>query len=160
MPANINVSGYFGSWQSLAINTQKPLIAYGVTGHGKGLVDAMSGFGVKGPLSRAVILEDFTYNSAEDIHTYMKKKFENDNLKHHFLLDKESIDDERKKKSALKIKNCIEKHMIAFFPDGSIQTKINLCSCDKCMLGLFTECPYEQGSEIQVAVEDGRVHDE
>ena len=30
-------------------------IYYGAPGHGKGLVDAMSGFGVKGPLRKAVI---------------------------------------------------------------------------------------------------------
>ena len=34
---------------------------YGTSGHGKGLVDAMSSFGVKAPIHRAVLMEDFSY---------------------------------------------------------------------------------------------------
>ena len=42
------------------------LVYYGGSGHGKGLVDAMSRFGVKGPLTKAVLTQDFFYNSAEE----------------------------------------------------------------------------------------------
>ena len=51
----------FKQWQILAMKTQKMVIVYyGVSGHGKGLVDAMSGFGVKGPLRREVITSNFS----------------------------------------------------------------------------------------------------
>ena len=49
----------FALLRDLAINIQKTIIFYyGVKGHGKGLVDAMSGFGVKGPLRNAIITND------------------------------------------------------------------------------------------------------
>ena len=58
----------FGMWQLLATIIGKIIITYyGASGHGKGLVDAMSGFGVKGPLKKAVINNDFSYRKAEDI---------------------------------------------------------------------------------------------
>ena len=45
-----------GKYKELAMEKGVPAIDYfGASGHGKGLVDAMSGFGVKGPLRRAVI---------------------------------------------------------------------------------------------------------
>ena len=41
----------FFNWRQLAKSLRKKFIIYfGVSGHGKGLVDAMSAFGVKGPL--------------------------------------------------------------------------------------------------------------
>ena len=38
------------------LHNKKVIIYYRVTGHGKGLVDAMSSFGVKARLRKAVIL--------------------------------------------------------------------------------------------------------
>ena len=46
----------FKEWQSLAKESGMPVIVYyGVSGHGKGLVDVISGFRVKSWLRRAVI---------------------------------------------------------------------------------------------------------
>ena len=45
----------------------------------------------------------------------------------------------------LSIRGCQQIHMICFNPDGSIQTKINVCSCDNCMSGDFLNCYDEQG---------------
>ena len=44
----------FSMWQSIATFPKKVIIYYGVSGHGKCFVDAMRGFGVKGPLGKAV----------------------------------------------------------------------------------------------------------
>ena len=59
----------------------KVILYYGVSGHGKGLVDAMSSFGLKGPLRKAVVLEDFSYRSAEDIFCYISELFKDDKKK-------------------------------------------------------------------------------
>ena len=49
----------FGKCAELAAERGVPVIwYYGVTGHRKGLVNAISGFGVKGPLRKAVVTED------------------------------------------------------------------------------------------------------
>ena len=43
----------FKYYSSLSAKEQKNIIVYyGASGHGKGLVDAMSGFGVKGPICK------------------------------------------------------------------------------------------------------------
>ena len=62
---------------------------YGVSGHGKGLVDAMSAFGAKGPLRRAVICNDFQYSSADEITNMLAKLFKSDEKKKYFTIDEE-----------------------------------------------------------------------
>ena len=48
----------FKQWQSIAVSKERTVMMYFVrAGHVKGLVDAMSGFGVKGPLWKAVVTE-------------------------------------------------------------------------------------------------------
>ena len=56
----------FYFWQSLAKEHKKNyIIHYGVSGHGKGQVDAMSGFGVKSPLHKAIVIENFFYTTSK-----------------------------------------------------------------------------------------------
>ena len=72
----------FNFWSSLAEKLYKTTIVYyGVSGHGKGLVDAMSGFGVKGPIWRAVVTKNFSFTTAEDIYNYLYNLFEIDEEK-------------------------------------------------------------------------------
>ena len=47
----------FQAWKTLAVSLSI-IIYYGVKGHGKGLVDSMSGFGIKTPLKRAIVTEE------------------------------------------------------------------------------------------------------
>ena len=42
------------------------------------------------------------------------------------------------KQDPLPIKGCMELHMLCFDLDGSIQAKVNMCSCDECLLGMNT----------------------
>ena len=52
----------FKAFHSLAVKMQKKIVSfYGTSGNGKGLVDVMSSFGVKVPICRAVLMEDFSY---------------------------------------------------------------------------------------------------
>ena len=62
----------FYQWRSLAMKLDKTFIVYyGVSGHGKGLVDAMSGFGVKTPVKNAIVNEDFFFNNTEKLQEYL-----------------------------------------------------------------------------------------
>ena len=64
----------FGFWRNLAKELDRIIIVYyGVAGHGKGLVDPAGGFGVKDPIRKAIIIEDWFFNSANDIVTYLDK---------------------------------------------------------------------------------------
>ena len=63
----------FYFWQSLAKHLgKKCLMYYGVSGHGKGLVDAMSAFEIKNFLRKAVLTNNFSYNKASDIKLFHK----------------------------------------------------------------------------------------
>ena len=127
---------------------KKVVIYFGVSGHGKGLVNVMSGFGVKGPLKKAVLTEDFSFSSAEDIYNYVQERFQFDTKKNHFLFSVESIAENRKFDGSLKIEGCRDIHMIAFSPDGTVATKINICSCSSGIIGEFQECLEEKGKLI------------
>ena len=81
-------------------------IYYGVSGLGKGLVDAMSAFSVKSLLSRAVITKNLHYNSAEDIHQYMSDLFKDDKTKFYTILTSEDIESFKNDNSPLIIKGC------------------------------------------------------
>ena len=110
----------FKAFHSLAVKMQKKIVSfYGTSGHGKGLVDAMSSFGVKAPIRRAVLTEDFSYRNAKDIFDYLTLLFGNDINKHYILLDGDEIQDVKNSVSgSYKIKKCRSLHMISYFPDG------------------------------------------
>ena len=57
------------SWQK---NMSEP------SGHRKGLVDAMSSFGCKSPLHKAVLMKDFKYRSSYDIHELLTVHFKDE----------------------------------------------------------------------------------
>ena len=132
------------------------IIYYGAAGHGKGLVGAMSGFGVKGPIRKAVLTEDFHYSHAEETHHYINKLFKGDDKKHYVLLTEKDISEKRKIKLSLVLKDCMKFHMIAFHPNGSVQTKVNMCSCTECFQGDFIDCLLEPGTMIS----SGQLDDE
>ena len=144
---NTNVSMFVGSTKNLLWKKGVPVIAYfGALGHCKGLVDAMSGFGVKGTLRRAVITQDLHYDSTSDIVSFLSNLFSDDTAKNHYEL---TVDEIRKvNKSVLKIKDIMKQHMLSFFPDGSVQMKINLCLCESCLTGNFINCMPDPGSRF------------
>ena len=145
----------FKFYHNLAKKLGKTIIVYyGVCGHGKGLVDAMSAFGVKSPLRRAVVTENFKYNSADEIRSYLSIKFSKEfPEKQYYTVDPATLDGIRKDKESLKIKDCQAQHMISYFPDGQVQTKVNICSCNDCLEGQFIKCTVEAGRVVQQSEE-------
>ena len=131
----------FALLRDLALNIQKTIIFYyGVKGHGKGLVDAMSGFGIKGSLRNAIITKDRYFNSAEDVHSYLSE-INNDQKKKYLCLPQIDHDENR---PSLRIPNCKKQHVIMYAPDGSVQTKENLCFCKCCLVGDLVNCETEK----------------
>ena len=84
-----------------------------MSGYGKGLVDAMSGFGVKGAIRRAVVTKNFSFTTAEDIYNYLYNLFEIDEQKEHYLVTPETIHSKRSN-DKLKIDGCIPIHVLLF----------------------------------------------
>ena len=119
----------FNFWPSLAKKLNKTIsVYYGVSGHGKNLVDAMSGFGIKGPIRRAAVTKNFLFTTAEDIYSYLYNLFEIDEKKEHYLVTAETIHS-KISNDKLKIDGCIPLRMFCHSPDGSIQLKQRICLC-------------------------------
>ena len=143
----------FRYWNNLAKSKHtKVILYYGASGHGKGLVDAMSASGVKSPLTRAVITHNLQYSNAEDVHQYLIDLFQNDANKTYIVLPSDKISQSRND-SPLVIKGCRNLHMLSFFPDGSIQSKVNICSCNSCIEGEFISYLTEKGKSVQLVTE-------
>ena len=71
----------FGFCKKLAFEIQKPvIICYGAAGHGRGLVDAMSSFGIKAPLRKDIITDDFYWSTAEDLVVRFTEKSMGENM--------------------------------------------------------------------------------
>ena len=117
------------------------------------MVDAMSAFDVKSPLSRAVLTKNLHYNSAEDIHQYLSDLFKDDKTIFYTILTSEDIESFKIDNYPLIIKGCRKLHMLSFFPDGSIQSKINLCSWKSCIERDFVSCLTEKGKTAQQVIE-------
>ena len=137
----------FGKFAELAAERGVPVVwCYGVSGHGKGLVNAMSGFGVKGPLRKAVVTEDVFYDNANDILTYLNSQFSKDSTKMHYEINSEEINSVTS--SAVIIKDVRKQHIIAFYPDGRIYVKENICSCYECLHGDLLNCQFEPRQQV------------
>ena len=113
----------------------------------------MIAFGAKTPLRRAILTENFDYTTADDIRVYLDLLFKDDNRKLYFTIEKEELDEGRKDKSSFPIKGCQSQHMFSFFPSGEVQSKVNICSCEECLVGKFTQCVTEPGKIVQHAYE-------
>ena len=136
---------------------QKKIVSfYGTSGHGQGLVDAMSCFGVKAPIRRAVLTEDLSYRNAKYIFDYLTLLFGNDINKHYILLDGDEIQDLKNSVSgSYKVKKCGSLHMISYFQDGSIQTKQHLRSCAECVVRNFINYTLNPGVKLIVGNTEG-----
>ena len=71
--AEYKCKNVFAIWSKISVQLEKKIIYYEVSGHGKGLVDEISGFGVKGPLPNAIITQDYHPTSSTDIFEYLTK---------------------------------------------------------------------------------------
>ena len=64
---------HFGSYQQLANKYNSIIIrVYGAAGHGRGLIDDMSSFGVKGILRRSIIGKDIFFADSNEIKEYLE----------------------------------------------------------------------------------------
>ena len=93
-------------------------IYYGVSGHGKGIVDAMSSFGVKEPLRKEIVQKDFWHTSSKDIFNFLSKEKANEKMMYYHLPNEE-LEERRKNCGKFPIDGCRKLHMIAFFPNGA-----------------------------------------
>ena len=94
-----------------------------------------------------VVTENLSYSSSDEIHSYLQQLFQSDDKKHYLLTESE-IEEKRETKPPLVLKDCQKFHMTAFHPNQSVQTKVNMCSCDDCLNGNFIDCLLEPGNML------------
>ena len=109
---------------------------------------SLSAFGAKTPLRRAVVTEDFSYRCAANIQRFLFEKFQHDDQEHYFTIDPSIMEKLCENGEFFKIKDFQKQDMFAFYCNGEIQCKDNLCSCDKCLVGQFVHCINQKGQVV------------
>ena len=137
----------------MAMDLKIPIMLYyGVNGHGRGLVDAMSGFGVKGPLRKMVITSDFYFKTATELEDRLKEEFRDCPNRIYTTLDEDELNKMLKARGpGLPIPGCRKARMIYFGIDGSYRIKNTLCSCESCSIGDFDQC--KEGDDLNIELE-------
>ena len=107
----------FGFWSELSKRLGKIARFYdGVSRHGKGLVDSMSEFGVKGPLRRAIVTEGKYFRNSSEVRKFLSRKFEQSNFKQY------ENDFDSTSNREISIPGCRISHMISYHPNGDLKT--------------------------------------
>ena len=71
----------YTNWRNVATKFNKTIIVYyGVCGHGKGQVDAVSAWEVKSLLSDVIVTDDFSPSSVNDIHKFLLVQNQKENF--------------------------------------------------------------------------------
>ena len=82
----------FAQYKKLSKELDKVLIVYyGIAGHGRGLVDSMSGYCVKTPLRRAIVCEDFHFNNSAELYAEVQRKFDDHPTRLYVNIDAEQL---------------------------------------------------------------------
>ena len=130
----------FASMRSLALKHNIKIVwFYGEPGHGRGLVDAMSSFGCKGPLRKLIINEDQWYDNVEEMKVALEDHFKGDKQKSYRLVDPNGLRLARMKRKGYEIKGCKKMHMICVDKSGTFYTKELLHVSDKSLFSFDFE---------------------
>ena len=112
---------------------------YGVAGQGKGLIDAISSFGVKSILRRAVIGLDQWFADSKKMCQYLR--FRNDERMVYSNIDPKFVDKRKSEKKKMKIKGCMLGHLFVYEPNSTkILMNEYLCDCESCLNLEFSSC--------------------
>ena len=87
---------------------------------------------------KGVLTQDLHYDGAADIVSFMSDLFQEE------LTVSEISEVSR---SSFKITDIMKQHLISFLP-GSVQIKLNLCSCEGCLIGNFVNSVHEPGFQV------------
>ena len=100
----------------------------------------MSGFGVKTPLRREIVTNDFMFNSSLELFQFLESHFTADSFKIYVNICKRG--------TGLIISGCLKSRMISIFESGEWQIKCHLCNCINCFVGWFSDCVADNAMEV------------
>ena len=130
----------FFSYQNLANKYNVRIIRiYGAAGHGKGLIDAMSSFGVKSILRRDIVSHDVWFSNSVEICEYLK--FRGDKRMYYSTVDPVTVDKNRQDRQEHVIDHCMINHLFDYKPHcNEVLIKEYLCDCELCLRFEFDQC--------------------
>ena len=112
---------------------------YGAASHRKGLVNAMSSFGVKSILRRDIIGLDVWFGNSTEMCDYLG--LHEDPRISYSVISQAEVDKKRMARTEKKIDGCMIKHLFKYKPnDHTVFMKEFLCDCDNCLDFNFSEC--------------------
>ena len=145
----------FGLLQNLSNEFNLRIIrTYGCAGHGKGIIDVMSSFGVKNVLRRDIVTQDVFFDTSEVMvdHLHIKNpQFYYATIEPQLLAQKrhalnETID-------PIEIPGCMKKHLMVFTPNTKeVMSKEYFCDCSQCLQLDFDKC-LREFNEIEDTIE-------
>ena len=123
----------FRSMQNLADTYNITIIRlYGAAGHDKGLIDAMSSFGVKSILRRDRIAFNKWFDNSEEICSYLTQRY--DDRMMYAVIDPESLDSSRQMRDMLVLDGCMKGHIFLYKPNSTnVLFREYLCDCRNCL---------------------------
>ena len=155
----------FAYYQDLANKYNVRIVRlYGAAGHGKGLIDAMSSFGVKSILRKDIVTGDVWYKNSEEMCKHLRKvqpeRTKGDKTMIYQHLDPVKIDAKRMTRPQLPIAGCMKQHLFDYKPGSKkILCKEFLCDCLQCLQLDFDKC-VKLSAENPVAPVDSIHHED
>ena len=130
----------FWSLQYLADTYNIKIIrVYGAAGHGKGLIDAMSSFGVKSILRIDTISFETWFENGNAMCEYLALR--GDSRMMYVHLDGKVTDERRCKRQAKVVKPCMIGHLFVYKPKcDRVLMREYLCDCEQCLSFNFDSC--------------------
>ena len=127
----------FALLQKLADDFNLRIIrTYSADGHGKGVIDAMSSFGVKNILD--IVTHDVFFNNSAEIADYLSS------ISPHYYYSAVPVEDlvktHHEDHSPIEIPGCMKQHFILFNPTKERFWKEYLCDCASCLQFQFNDC--------------------
>ena len=147
----------FASMHQLADKYNCTIIRiYGAAGHGKGLIDAMSSFGVKAILRRDIISLDKWFANSAEIVDYLSLR--GDDRMKYVHIDEKYVDSVRQQRKGKPLPGYQKCHLFVYEPGTSnVLMREYLCSCEYYLNFEFSKCVSLTVSSVPV---DTNEHEE
>ena len=131
---------------------------FGAGGHGKGIIDAMSAFRVKGILRRDIAGLELWWKDRHDICEYLKGK--EDDMMLYCHVPSITSAESRKGVNELPLAGCMKNHMFVYTPNHKKPLmKQFLCDCSKCLELEFEQCEKENVDKVKDDIIDERIEE-
>lgn len=130
----------FEFYQELADEFDLRIIrTYGASGHGKGVIDAMSSFGVKNIVRHDIVTKDVFFSNSETIVNYLSAKKPEYSYTH-LPADEIALKRFNNERQGQVISQCMKQHLFVYQKGKDVLLQEYLCDCGDCLELNFDSC--------------------